>query len=537
MKNKARYLYITGAVLTLLVVFLIAVTGHDKEVQAASNQTFNDLHVCSMHPWEASEGPSECEICGMALSRVEGHEHGTTLPPVERLYAREDNPIEIVEVQSGGNPESGLIPITESPFYQPRSNQEMSHEAHDHEPMEMESSEMSNGSATQLYTCGMHPDVIQEGPGTCPICGMNLTPLQDTGSSAGTVRIDPVTLQNIGVVTETALQRDLVRTIRTNGTIVAAEDAEVKVNARVQGWVETLHVGRTGDQVQQDQPLLEIYSPELVSAQQEFLLALDNHELVRAYGNNDEANALLEAARQRLRLWNISGSQISRLEQTRRVRRTLTIQSPADGIVLHKNVVNGSAVQPGMDLFRIVDLDTVWVLAQIYETDLPWIRTGNRVRIESAYNPNVSRMGRIDYIYPTVNPASRTVEARIVLSNPDLQFRTDMYVDVVIDGAERSAAVSIPHSALIRTGQRELVFVRVDEGEFQPREVHSGLETDDYVEIRDGLHDGEEVVISAQFLLDSEARLQEAIQRRIRQNQGRMDDQAAASGSHSGHQH
>ncbi len=379
-----------------------------------------------------------------------------------------------------------------------------------------------------LYTCGMHPEVIQPEPGTCPICGMVLTPVKATMASGGgpAITIDPATLQNIGVVTETVERRDLAREIRLNGVIAVAEEAEVKLNSKVSGWIEKLYVPHTGDSVEKGQPLLEIYSPELVAAQEEYLLALESSasisrsEIDRIQKSGDE---LLAAAKRRLQLWDIDDEQIEDLEKTRKVKHTMTLTSPASGIVLHKNIVEGAAVKPGMDLFHIADLDTVWVLAQVYEYELPWVSTGDEVEIRSPYDTGFSARGRVDFVYPTLDAKTRTVEIRIVLPNPSLRLKPEMYVDVVVSTMPRQGAVSVSKPAVIRSGTRDVVFVDLGEGRFEPREVHIGLETDRYYEILHGLDPGEEVVTSGQFLLDSEAKLQEAIQRRLKQRKRLID--------------
>ncbi len=414
----------------------------------------------------------------------------------------------------------------------------------------------------------MHPEVIQEEPGNCPLCGMKLTPVRTGGGTmsggstaagggereiaywvapmdpsfvsdkpgkspmgmdlvpvykgdlnTGVVRIDPVTLQSIGVKTEIARRRDLAREVRSNGTVAYPEDAEVRVNSKISGWVEHLYVDRTGDPVEAGQPLLDIYSPELVAAQEEYLLALENAEALAGGGLERVAESgrkLLAAARRRLELWDISTGQIDSLEKNRQVRRTMTLYSPAGGIILHKNVVEGAAVKPGMDLFTIVDLDTVWVLAQIYEFELPWVRVGDPTEVKSPYDPDYGSRGRVEYVYPTLDAKTRSVQVRIVLPNPGLQLRPDMVVDARIASNPRRSVLAVSKEAVVRSGERDLVFVSLGEGRFEPREVRLGVESSRYYQVERGLNEGESVVTSAQFLLDSEANLQEAIQRRLR---------------------
>jgi Cu(I)/Ag(I) efflux system membrane fusion protein/cobalt-zinc-cadmium efflux system membrane fusion protein len=483
----------------------------------AEEQHYNDLHVCSMHPWEASEGPESCSLCGMNLSKVHGHRAGDSLPDESELYVSPDDPL-YVHLGKGSDPKTGadLIPITQSPYYQPRKGHE---EQPENESTQQDHTEHT-AAESGLWTCGMHPDVIQEEPGICPICQMELTPLKNSTNSGdgSTIEIDPVTLQNIGVVTETVKRRDLSRVIRTNGIIEVAEDAQVRVNARISGWVEKLYVARTGDPVNKGRKLLEIYSPELVTAQEEYLLALQNAETLSMSGLAQVSTGghdLLSSARRRLELWEISPDQIRRLEETQQVQRTLALTNPIDGIVLHKNVIEGSAIKPGMDLFLIADLKEVWLQGQIYEYELPWIEKGNEVVVTSSYDPAFQATGYIDYIYPVLNAKTRSADIRVVLPNPDLELKPEMYVDAVIKAKSKTDLISVSKSSVVRSGERDLVFVALGDGQFEPREIHLGLEADGIYEIMHGLATGEKVVTSAQFLLDSEAKLQEAIQRRL----------------------
>lgn len=425
-----------------------------------------------------------------------------------------------------------------------------------------EKTQLEQGSK-QLYTCGMHPQIIQEGPGTCPICGMNLVPLSGSSTttptagerkiaywvapmdpnyisdkpgkspmgmdlvpvyedelSSGVIKIDPVTQQNVGVTTASVERRDLSVRLRTNGIVKYPENAEYRVNPKVSGWIDKLYVSRTGDVVKKGQPLLDIYSPELVSAQEEYLLALRSAQSLGASGIervSSGANDLLASARRRLELWDVSDDQIQELEKTREVRRTLALHSPANGVVLQKNAVEGTAINAGMDLFAIADLDPIWVEAQIFEGELPLVRVGDKVEVASPYDPMLTLQGQVDYIYPYLDMKTRTANVRIVLSNPNLELRPDMYVDARIITWPHKDALAILKSSVIRSGERDVVFVAMGEGKFLPREVTLGIEADPYYEVLDGLAQGTQIVTSGQFLLDSEAKLQEAIQRRLQQ--------------------
>jgi len=529
-KNRCRVSSKVSPSITFVTLNVNAVAA-----KKSGEKIYKDLYVCAMHPWNASEGPADCNICGMAMSKVENFKSGSPLPKIDQLYVSESDPL-YVHYGKGKYSEDGseLIPITKSPHYEPREETSASSE------MDMKSSSEMSGmkaeAGTQLWTCGMHPEVISDKPGICPICHMDLIPLKNStsGGSGSIIQIDPTTIQNIGVVTENVEKRNLSRLIMTNGVVKSAEDREYLVNSKINGWVENLYVNRTGDSVKKGQPLLEIYSPELVSAQQEFLLALDSE----AKGARPEQSELVKSAERRLQLWDISDEQIQKLKETRQVNQTMTITSPADGIVTMKKVVDGSAIKAGMDLFQIIDYNKMWVIAQIFESELPWIRVGDKVVIKSSYDPMLEKSGKIDFIYPQVDTKSRSVDVRVIVNNSGLQLLPEMYVDAEISVDQKKGVVAVPKSAVIRGGKRNVVFVSLGEGKFEPREIHLGMETDDYYEVLHNLHAGEQVVTSAQFLLDSEAKLQEAIQKRLRlmKDSGKTEMDNSTSG-HSGHIH
>ncbi len=445
--------------------------------------------------------------------------------------------------------------------------------------VDMVSSQLGVDDSEQLYTCGMHPNVVQEGPGNCPICGMNLTPMRGSSSTPsgerkirhwrapmdpnyisdqpgkspmgmdlvpvyedevqGTViSIDPSVVQNIGVRTATVQRKNLSRSIITNGIVTVDESRTFRVNPKISGWIEKLHVNETGQLVSKDQPLLDIYSPELVTAQEEYLLALKGYTALTVDGNNfvsNGAEGLLRAARERLTYWDITDSQIAELEATRQVSRVMTFYSPTSGVVIHKNAVEGGYAKAGMDLFQIADLSEIWIEAEIYEYELPWVRVGQNARITVSYDPAMVYNATISYIYPYLNPKTRTAKVRISLSNPRLELKLDMYVEVQIDTRVRNNVVSIPREAVVRSGKRDVVFLVLGEGRFLPREITLGLEADDFqYEVLSGLTLGDRIVTSAQFLLDSEAQLQEALQKLISSRGSKKDTPVAEVHSDSG---
>lgn len=415
------------------------------------------------------------------------------------------------------------------------------------------------------YTCGMHPMIILDEPGSCPICGMDLTPLKlGTGGNAaatsaerkikywqapmdptfirdepgkspmgmdlipvyedqatgGTIiTIDPTTIQNMGVRTAAVVRKNLSRTIRTVGLVSYEESKQYVVNAKVAGWVEKLYVAETGQQVKKGQKLLEIYSPELVTAQQELLLAHENYNSLKGSSFpqiSASAKRLLNSSRKRLQLWDVSKSQITRLEKSGKVRKTVTLYSAYDGIVTMKMVNEGMYVKPGMALLNLADLSKVWVLADLYEYQLPWVRTGQQVEVELPYVQGRKFEAHVDYLYPYVEPKTRTVKARIKLDNSDFKLRPDMYVNVYLRGAQVEDALVIPQEAVLHSGEKQTVFIALSGGRFEPRLVQTGLQGENgQIEILQGLFEGEQVVTSAQFMLDSESKLREAIQKML----------------------
>lgn len=434
--------------------------------------------------------------------------------------------------------------------------------------------------SAQLYTCGMHPNVIQEGPGTCPICGMNLTPMKGTSATASgerkilywrapmdpnyisdepgkspmgmdlvpvyedelqgeVISVDPAVVQNIGVRTAMVQRRDLSRTVETNGVVVVDESRTSRVNPKISGWIERLYINETGQSVSKGEPLLDIYSPELVTAQEEYLLALKGyHALVTSSLTSVSAGseALIKASRERLTYWDISDAQIEALESLGKVSRVMTLFSPASGVVIHKNAVEGGYSKAGMDLFQIADLSKIWVESEIYEYELPWVQVGQDAAVHLAFDPEQVFEGNVSYIYPYLNPKTRTATIRIALDNSAGILKPDMYAQVRIKTRKRENVVAIPREAVVRSGKRDIVFLALGDGKFLPREVGLGLEADNSLyEVRTGLNQGEHVVISAQFLLDSEAQLQEALQKLLSDGNAMTDKKSQAE--HGEHAH
>lgn len=363
----------------------------------------------------------------------------------------------------------------------------------------------------------MDPGYVRDKPGKAP-CGMDMVPVYEEEGvtvAEGAISVSPNILQSMGVRTAKVEKQPLSRTVRAVGRVAFDERQLFLVNTKVNGWVERLHVKATGDPIRKGQALLSIYSPELVSTQKEYLLALKNRRNLDKSPFPDlkeGAQRLLEAARLRLEYWDIPAAEIARLERTGEVKKNLTLYSPVHGIVTKRTVTEGQMVQPGMPLLEVADLATVWVEAEIYEYELPWIKVGQHAHMTLPYIPGETFHGKVQYIYPYISGATRTAKARLTFPNPKLRLKPDMFAQVDLTQALPEPVVVAPSEAVLDTGERQHVFIALGKGQFEPREVKIGLRGDDgRLQVLEGLQGGEEVVTSAQFLLDSESRFREAI--------------------------
>lgn len=372
-----------------------------------------------------------------------------------------------------------------------------------------------------VYQCPMHPSVVEGAPGDCPICGMPLVLVggsaDDPAAEDDVIRIDPVQVQNTGVVSVPAEVRDMARSSRTVGILDFNTDGVTWINTKYEGWIETVHVAYVGQDVRRGEPLFDIYSPELVTTQEEYLRALEYRDSLRDSGRPGtlrQAEDLVRSTRDRLRNWDVDDAQIAVLESGRTVRRLLTVTSPADGIIAEilSDALEGMHVRPGMNLYKIADLSTVWVHADVYELDIPWIRAGQPAVVSFRNDPDARFQGRVLFLYPEVSRDTRTLKICVEVPNANGRLRPGMFADVTIQGGTVPGAVVVPRSAVIRTGERDVLFVDLGEGRFEPREVKLGIggEGDD-IQVLEGIAAGERVVTQTQFLLDSESRMQEAI--------------------------
>jgi Cu(I)/Ag(I) efflux system membrane fusion protein len=378
------------------------------------------------------------------------------------------------------------------------------------------------GKKIKYWAAPMDPAYIRNEPGKSPM-GMDLVPVYEEDGeekeSASTIRIDPGTIQNMGVRLGRVERKPLVKQIRTVGSITYDESRIYTVNTKFSGWIEKLYINFVGEDVKKGQPLFDIYSPELVSAQEEYLLALQHYAQLKdsPYSNISQgAQRLLEASRTRLRYWDLSEAQIRQIEQTGAVKKTVTIYSPSGGVVIKKSAFQGHYVKPGEHQYEIADLSTVWVDVEVYEYELPWIRKGMAAKMELSYLPGKNFTGKVLYIYPFLTEKTRTAKLRMEFPNPGYELKPGMYANIYLASAIAKNSLVIPQEAVIDSGVRKVVFVALGKGKFEPRDVKIGVEgNDNEFQVLDGLKENEQIVLSAQFMLDSESRLREAIQKML----------------------
>ncbi len=412
----------------------------------------------------------------------------------------------------------------------------------------------------QLWTCGMHPQVIQDHPGNCPICGMKLTPVkgstataaptkeerkikywrapmdpnyisdkpgkspmgmdlapvyEDEGAATG-IRVDPSFLQNFAVRTAVVEKGTVAVRNRTVGVLTYNEKNIVSVNTKFEGWIEKAKVNYVGETVRRGDVLFEVYSPQLVTTQQEYLATVAYVKKLSSGSYPDaveRAKSLLAATRERLSYWDVTDDQIAELERSGKITRTLKVFSPVSGIVVYKmgDSLEGMKLTPGMNVFKIADLSTLWVQIDVFEHQIQQTRMGQMARITVDAFPGRSWTGRITYIDPTVNPQTRTLRVYVEIPNRNWNLRPQMYTNVEILSPGVAGAVRAPEEAILHSGERSVVVVQKAKGVFEPREVELGATGGGYTEIRRGLQAGETIVTSAQFLIDSESNLKEAI--------------------------
>ena len=377
------------------------------------------------------------------------------------------------------------------------------------------------GERTIKYWRGpMDPTYIRDKPGKSPM-GMDLIPVyEDEGDAPppGTVKIDPTFVQNMGVQSEPVRRTDIPFTIRTVGTLAYNDRGVTLISTKYEGWIEKVYVNYVGEAVHTGQKLFDIYSPQLVTTEEEYLQAISYAKKMAATPYPDtaaRAQALVASARQRLQYWDISDAQIDALASSGSVQRTLSVSSPVDGLVVEKmdQALEGMRATAGMQLYKIVDLSTVWVDVQIFEYQVPWLKPGLRATIELSYEPGHRYTGVVRFLHPSLDQKTRTMTASIELPNPGLKLRAGMYANVTLDVPSAHQVLAIPDNAVIHSGERDVVVLDLGHGLFQARDVTLGVNGNGLWQVTHGVEEGDRVVVAAQFLIDSESNLKAAIAR------------------------
>lgn len=483
-----------------IVMFLIAALALVLAAACSRSGAGTSRYHCPMHPTYVSDKPGDCPICGMRLVPID--EGKTSASPAKRA---------------------------------------------------------APSSSATVWSCPMHPDVVSDRPGRCPKCGMALEPHAPAGASGehkilfyrspmdpkvtspvpakdsmgmdfvpvyadeqaasgpvpglAPIDVDPEGLQLAGVRTAVAERGKLERTIRAVGIVRPDETRVRHVHTKISGWIDKLIVNFTGESVKKGSPILSLYSQELLATQEEYLRARDAATSLEKSGLSaakEQASSMLESARRRLELFDVPTGLITELDKTGVPRRTVTLLAPASGIVTGKQIFEGQQVEPGMELFTISDLSRVWIEADLYENEANSVHVGDKAKISLAYGQQPDMNGSVKYVYPFLNPETRTLRIRFEFPNPDLALKLEAFVNVEIPVAA-SEGVIVPDSAIMDTGLRQIVFVNTSGGHFEPRQIRVGIRADGKAQILSGVQAGEHVAVKANFLLDSESRLRAAI--------------------------
>jgi Cu(I)/Ag(I) efflux system membrane fusion protein len=369
----------------------------------------------------------------------------------------------------------------------------------------------SQGDEVAYYTCSMHSSVKSATPGTCPICSMDLVPVKRQEAATGVITLDAVRRQAIGVRTAPVGTRRLEKRIRAVGKVVFDETRLADVSVKYRGWIGRLHADSTGKWVGKGEPLFTLYSPELYATQEEFLTALASQRAAEETAAPERADYLVEASRKRLLLWDLTDRQIDEIAALGKPIKYLPIVAPASGFVVEKTVVEGAAVEPGMRLFRLAGLEHIWVEAQIYEAELPLVAVGQPAEVVLPYLPGRRFSGKVAYVYPYLDDASRTGRIRIELRNRQLELKPDMYAEVELV-AELGERLTVPEEAVLYAGQRRFVFLDLGEGRLKPQRVELGIRAGEEFEVLSGLAEGDVIVTSGNFLVAAESRLKLAME-------------------------
>jgi len=379
------------------------------------------------------------------------------------------------------------------------------------------------------YVCPMHPQIVKDEPGNCPICGMNLVKklMDPDEGKRPEVRLSDAVIQNMSVRTAKVERGTLWKYIRTLGRVEYDETSLAHIHPRAEGWIEGLSLRAEGEPVKKGQRLAELYAPEILSAQVDFLLALEPRE-------RGVAGVKAENARNLLRLLDVPDTVITEIERTRQTRNRIPVLAPTDGIVTKMMARDGMYVTKATEMFTIADLSRVWVMVDVFEHQIAWLKPGIEAEISVPAYPGKKWKGMVDYLYPDLDPKTRTLRVRLAFPNPDLVLKPNMFADVVIYGGPKKEVLKIPGEALIVTGERESVVTALGGGRFRPVDVVTGMQEGGEVEILSGLKEGDEIVVSGEFLIDSESSLQASFMR-MSEAENAPDSSPPDSQMHSGH--
>jgi Cu(I)/Ag(I) efflux system membrane fusion protein/cobalt-zinc-cadmium efflux system membrane fusion protein len=538
---------VLGAVVVLAVIGVGGVVAYQFKLldkvtpnsppDKSADSNVGQLYTCPMHPEVVQEEPGSCPICKMDLVPLRRDRQGTMKSQMDKNETHEQmNGFEsmpkvgtktwcpvmqnafVVDENTVSAEYNGKTYVLCCPMCKPTFEKNPLHytvvlEKHSAENTQIQKKATAGKTGKRKikhWVAPMDPTYISDKPGKSPM-GMDLVPVYEKGeySSAGeggrAVFIDPVVVQNMGVRVADVEHGPIFRHVRTIGEVEVAENEVSVVNLRFNGWIERIFVDETGQKVKRGQSLFNVYSPELMAAQEEYLLA------VRADG---PGSRFARSAARRLDLWGIGKSYLKKISLNDKPSKTITIKAPRAGYVLHKNVVLGAHVNSGDDLYRIGDLDRIWVNVEIYEHHAAWVAVGQKADVSFTFLKGKTWEGTVSYIYPTLSKKSRTLSVRIELENPGLNLKPGMLAIVQIQTRHKDHVTTVPSEAVIHSGEHQLVFVVRGYGEYEPREIVTGLVADNNrTEVLEGLTKGEQVVVSGHFLLDSESQLQEAVQK------------------------